>query len=106
MNIIMKNFESDIYLPETESKEIDEEAAIYFIESEKIALLNPTATVIWNIITSAVSNGKSAITYKEIFESFIRKVDITSESNENIEYDIEELINKFIKERIVVENIR
>lgn len=105
MNIIMKNFESDIYLPEIESKVIDEEVAIYFVESEKIALLNPSATIIWNIITSAVSSNKSTITYQEIFESFISKVDITSENAEDIEYDIEELINRFIKERIVVKNI-
>lgn len=102
MDIFIKDYELSVYVPKVEVEEIDDEIAIYFVEEEKIAVLNSTATVIWKEIIDAMKDGRKTITIAEVFETFKSKVNIADVDLQKVESDINDVIVQFIEEHIFI----
>lgn len=103
MIILIKDVEHNICLPNMEVERIDDEAVVYLIDDNKLAVLNPTARIVWDIIVAAANSNQDILSYEDILKNFTSVVDISKVELSIVENETEEVIKRFIDERIFIE---
>lgn len=71
--------------------------------SKKIIVFNRTASLIWNMINQAYDkNADLSIDY--LSDEIIKFYHIPAEEKQQIVEDVQEIINEFLKENLIVKN--
>lgn len=98
----MKINNKKIIIPENKVENVEGELVMYSQVSKKIIVFNHTASIVWNIIKE--SNDKDIdLSLDYLSEKVIQFYNIPNTQKPQVVNDVEELIDQFIKEKVIIE---
>ena len=97
----MKINNQPVIIPEIEIENIEGELVMYSQVSKKIIVFNKTATLIWNMIKESYDKDVD-LSMDYLSDQIIKFYHIPEEKKQQIVKDIQEIIDQFLKENLLV----
>ena len=97
----MKINNQPVIIPEIEIENIEGELVMYSQVSKKIIVFNKTASLIWNMIKESYDKDVD-LSMDYLSDQIIKFYHIPEEKKQQIVKDIQEIIDQFLKENLLV----
>lgn len=97
----MKINNQQVIIPEIEIENIEGELVMYSQVSKKIIVFNKTASLIWNMIKESYDKDVD-LSIDYLSDEIIEFYHIPEEKKQQIVKDIQEIIDQFLKENLLV----
>ena len=97
----MKINNQPVIIPEIEIENIEGELVMYSQVSKKIIVFNKTASLIWNMIKESYDKDVD-LSMDYLSDQIIKFYHIPEEKKQQIVKDIQEIIDQFFKENLLV----
>lgn len=97
----MKINNQQVIIPEIEVENIEGELVMYSQVSKKIIVFNKTASLIWNMIKESYDKDVD-LSMDYLSDQIIKFYHIPEEKKQQIVKDIQEIIDQFLKENLLV----
>lgn len=100
----MKINNQQVIIPEIEIENIEGELVMYSQVSKKIIVFNKTASLIWNMIKESYDRDVDLdLSMDYLSDQIIKFYHIPEEKKQRIVKDIQEIIDQFLKENLLVQ---